>query len=212
MTVRRFAACVMVVGLMAPACNWLTPLIFVGEHKKRILPEFDKLAGRRVAVLVWTEPATLFDYPYARLELATYLADKLQTETTQRQMGTDVVSPRDVEEFLQKTPGADVDPYAVGRRFKADYVIFVEVVRFQIRDPQQPQFVQGQLEAGVSVHDMQADPGQTRRIELAPVTCTYPPDQPLLLSRVNAPVVREETYRVFAELVARKFYEYSVDL
>lgn len=199
-------------AFMTASCNLLTPVIFLGDHKKRILPEFDKLAGRRVAVLVWTEPATLFDYRYARLELATYIADKLATETAQRQMGTDVVSPRDVEEFVQKTVGADIDPHGVGRHFQADYVVYVEVLRFQIRDPNEPQFLQGQIEASVSVHDVGADAGAMRRYDLAPVACAYPEGQPILLSRMNAPLVREETYRIFAEMVARKFYEYSVDL
>jgi len=203
-------ACLALAGNVA--CNLLTPIIFIGEHKRKVLPEFDKLAAKRVAVLVWTEPATLFDYQYARLELATYVGDKLQTETTQRQMSTEVVSARDVEEFLQKNIGAEVDPYAVGRNFNADYVVFVEVLKFQIRDPAEPQLLRGQIEAAVSVHDMRADPGELRRYELAPVACTHPEGQPVLLSRMNAPLVREETYRKFAELVARKFYEYSVDL
>ena len=31
------------------ACNLLTPLVFVGEHRKKVSPEFDKLANKRVA-------------------------------------------------------------------------------------------------------------------------------------------------------------------
>ncbi len=27
------------------SCNLLTPFVFIGEHKKKVLPEFDKLAG-----------------------------------------------------------------------------------------------------------------------------------------------------------------------
>ena len=194
------------------SCNLLTPLVFIGEHKKRISPEFDKLSQRRVAILVWTEAATLFDYPYARFELATYVADKLHAETAQRQLGTDVVDPRDVEDFLQKNIAAQVNPQTVGRHFKADYVVFLEILEMQVRNPEEPQFLRGRIEASVTVHDIRADPDQPRQYELAPVRCVYPERQPVLLSATNSPLIREATYRKFAEQVARKFYEYTVEL
>ena len=142
---------------LAASCNLLTPLVFIGDHKKQISAEFDKLPQKRVAILVWTEPATLFDYPHVRWELATYVADKLNAEMAQRQLGTEVVDPREVEDFLQKNIDAQVDPYAVGRHFDADYVVFLEVLRMQIRNPEEPQFLRGRIEASVSVHDVRAE-------------------------------------------------------
>ncbi len=197
---------------LAASCNLLTPLVFIGDHKKQISAEFDKLPQKRVAILVWTEPATLFDYPHVRWELATYVADKLNAEMAQRQLGTEVVDPREVEDFLQKNIGAQVDPYAVGRHFDADYVVFLEVFRMQIRNPEEPQFLRGQIEASVSVHDIRADPDQTQRYELTPVQCYYPEQSPVLLTPTNSPLIREATYRKFAEQVARKFYEHTVEL
>jgi hypothetical protein len=187
-------------------------VVFIGDHKQKVAPEFDKLAGKRVAVLVWVEASTLFDYQFSRLELATYVADKLQTEMTQRGLGTDVVSPRAVEEFVQKNIDAHVNPAVVGRQFKADYVVYLEVSEFQIRDPAEPQLLRGRISASVSVHDVSVDPGVLHRFELAPVECVHPDAQPVLQSDVNSALIREGTYRKFAELVARKFYEYTVDL
>ena len=73
------------------ACNLLIPLAFVGEHKKKVSAEFDKLANTRVAVLVWTDPSTLFDYPHARFELISFVSEKLSAETAQRKLNIDVV-------------------------------------------------------------------------------------------------------------------------
>jgi len=98
------------------------------------------------------------------------------------------------------------------RKFEADYVIYLEVLKFQMRDPSEPQFLKGRIEASVTVHDIHADPDQLRRYELAPVRCIHPDGSPVLLSRTNAPLVREATYRKFAEQVARKFYEHTVEL
>lgn len=193
-------------------CNLLTPLIFIGDHKKKVAPEFNKLADNRVAVLVWTDPATLFDYPYARLELATHLTGKLSAEMSKRGSGTDIVDPRNVEDFLQRNPDAQIDPRVVGEHFEAAYVIYVEVFEFQIRDADQPQFLRGRIGASVTVHDMRAEPDQPRQYELTPIDCVYPEGAPVLMTATNPPLIRESTYRKFAELAARKFYEYTVDL
>ncbi len=193
-------------------CNWLTPLAFVGEHKKKISAEFDKLPNTRVAILVWTDQATLFDYPFARFELASYLVDKLGTEMRQRKLSIDLVDPRDVEDLLQKDPAAQIDPLKVGAHFQCDYVLYVEVLEFQIRDAQQPQFLQGRLQSSVAVFEVRARRAAGERFELAPVQCVYPPGQAILFSAANAPLVRESLYRLFAEQVARKFYEHTVDI
>lgn len=207
----RFIACALLLFCLF-GCNWLTPLAFVGEHKKKISAEFDKLPNSRVAILVWTDQATLFDYPFARFELASYLSDKLGSEMRQRELTIDLVDPRDVEDLLQKDPAAQIDPLKVGGHFQCDYVIYVEVLEFQIRDAQQPQFLQGRLQTSVAVFEVRARRAAGERFELVPVQCIYPPGQAILFSAANAPIVRESLYRLFAEQVARKFYEHTVDI
>ena len=197
---------------LAMSCKLLTPLVFVGEPKKKISAEFDKLRHSRIAILVWTDAATLFDYPHARFELATYVGEKLAAEMAQRRLATEVVDPRDVEDLLQKDLDARIDPRRVGREFNADYVVYLEVFEFQIRDPVMPQFLRGNIHASVSVHDIRADPDRPGRYELTPVRCVYPEEGPVALSATNAPLIRRSTYRKFAEEVARKFYEHTVDL
>ncbi|MFQ5414051.1 MAG: hypothetical protein ACE5E6_06290 [Phycisphaerae bacterium] len=194
----------------AAGCNLLTPVIFVGEPKRKVTAEFNKLAGARTAVLVWTEPATLFDYPHARFELSTYIGDKLAQGLADRGMAIDVVDPRDVEDFIQKDIDAQSDPQRVGRRFRADYVVYLEMVRFQIRDPEQPQLLRGRLAASVAVYDMRSAPGSPTRYALTPVEAIHPETGPVLLTATNSLLIREACYRKFAELVARKFYEYTV--
>lgn len=194
------------------SCNLLTPLVFLGNPKKKISPEFDKLPGARAAILVWTDQATLFDYPYARFELASYVRDKLASELGQRKSATDLIDSRTVEDFIQKNVDAQIDPVAVGRQFKTDFVIYLEVVRFQMRSAGHAQLLQGVIEASVSVHDLRAGPSTPIRYELLPVQTIYPEGQPILMTASNSVLVRESTYRKFAEQVARKFYEHSIDL
>jgi len=193
-------------------CNLLTPLAFVGDYKKSVSPEYDKLAHKRVTILVWTSPATLFDYPYARFELASYVGEKLKTEMAQRNLAIDLVDPRDVEDHLQRELRAQADPVAVGREFDADCVLYLEVFEFQMRDVRQPQLLQGRISASTTLYDLQAAGAEPARYDLTPVDCVHPEGTPAVMGPTNAPLIREQAYRKFAEQVARKFYEHSVDL
>lgn len=209
---RIYAPVFLILVVIQTSCNLLMPIAILGVQRQRVPAEFDKLAGSRVAVQVWTDPSTLFDYPHARLELSSYVAEKLQAELGQRNMAVDVVDARDVEDFLQRNPEARMNPTALGRQFQANYVIYVEVSGFQIRDPSEPQFLRGRITASVSVHDVSGDSRSARRFELSPVEAIYPEEQPILITATNAPLVREATYRKFAEMVSRKFYEYTFEL
>jgi hypothetical protein len=204
-----------VFSLIVPSlvgCNVLKPFIFIGEHKKKISPEFDKLPDRKVAVVVWMDQSILFDYPNARAELAAYVADKLSVEMKQRELGTDVVSPKEVELWVSKNAASLSDPVKAGRHFAADYVISVEVVELEFRSPEHPQVLQGRINASISVYDVRSGRERGERFALAPVDCVYPAGAPVMMNASNAVLIREATYHQFAELVARKFYEHTVDL
>lgn len=204
--VRAFAGAASLAALFG--CNMLVPLAVVSEHKKKVNAEFDKLPGNRVAILVWVDQATLFDYPHARFELSAYVEDKLAAEFAQRKLEIDLVDARDVEDYVQRDMDARIDPQTVGRRFKADYVVFSEILRFQIRDADQPQLVQGRLDANVSIHEVRPKGDPPVKFALAPVECAYP-DAPVILNASNSSLVREGVYRLFSERVARKFYDYT---
>ena len=47
MRANRMALAVVTCLVCTAGCNLLTPLIFVGEHKKKVSPEFDKQGGHR---------------------------------------------------------------------------------------------------------------------------------------------------------------------
>jgi hypothetical protein len=195
------------ITLATTACNWLIPIAFLGDHKKTMPPEYDKLVGKRALILVWAPPETLFDYPYARLELASYIGDRIRAKVE----NADVVDPQRVEDWLLRDPDASVSPRETGTYFEADTVVYVELLEFQMRDPTAPDLLRGKLSANVAVFDLRSDADEISRFPLAGVDVAYP-DQPAIMSAANAVTVRQQTYDAFAEKVARKFYEHQVDL
>ena len=198
--------------LLSTGCNWLTPMAFMGEHKQQVNAEFDKLPDSRTLILVWTPPETLFDYPHIRFELTSYLADKLNAGLSEKEQQIDLVDPRDVEDYLQKQFSKRVDPAEVGRHFKVDYVIYLEVLQFQLRSPDEPQFLRGRLESSIAVYDLTGESDLPSRFELTPLRSVYPEKGPVVLSSTNALQVRETLYRMFAEQTARKFYDHLIDM
>jgi hypothetical protein len=194
--------------LSITGCNWLVPFTFLGEHKRTMPAEFSKLAGQRALVLVWADPATLFDYPHVRLEMASYISDKIRAHLED----TELVDPAGVEDFLNRELTAAVDPITTGEKFDADYVIHVELLHFQMRDPSTPDLIQGDVRASVAVFDLNAEPDRAGKFSLSPVAVKVPENSPMLMSSRNLLLIRQQTYDTLSEFIARKFYEYQIDL
>jgi len=185
-------------------CNLFMPLAVMLPDTKKVPAEFARLESRRVLVLVWAEPETLFDYPYVRLELASYVGDKIRRGVPDSRL----VSARKVEDFIQREPEAAHDPRRVGDQFEAEMVVYLELLEFQIRDPQSPEFLQGRIRTSVRVYDVTGEADETSYYELAEVEVAHP-SQPVLYTLAGESVIRRDTYLTFAERVARKFYDHE---
>ncbi len=193
-------------------CKLLWPIAFIGNPREKVSAEFDKLAGSRTAILVWAEPETLFHYPYVRLELSIGIRGQLLANVNKAGGRLEIVDPSEVENFIQRKRASAADPVAVGRHFNCDYVVFVELLRFQIRDPAAPELLHAKLDAAVSVHAVGADADQTHRYEISSVEMVHPARGPLLMTPTNPLIIRQQAYEKFSEQVARKFYDYTVEL
>ena len=193
--------------LATAGCNLLVPLIFLHPGTKKVPPEYARLENRKALVMVWAEPETLYDYQHIRLELASYIGDEIRAGVE----GVQLINERKVEDYLQRTPEAAVDPRMVGGHFGAEMVVYVELMEFQIRDPESPDLLQGKARAAVRVHDLTTDSDELGYQELAEVAVIYPAQA--VLYTLTAPVViRNETYKQLAELVGRKFYTHEQEL
>lgn len=186
-------------------CNWLIPIALMQEHKRKVPAEFSRLEGKKTLVTMWAPPETLFDYPRVRLELTSFIADKLKAEVKDIRL----VEPVKVEDHIQRSLAADADPQRLGRRFEADMVVYLELLEFQIRDPHVPDLVQARIRASVQVHDLTADPDEPQSYELTSADIVEPESGPQLMTQSNIVQVRRAAYTKFAEAVARKFYTWE---
>lgn len=194
---------------LAAGCKELIPLFILTEHLEKIPAEYDKLAGKKTVICVWAPQEILFDYPLLRMELAGHVADRLRTKVKD----IEVVDPRKVEDYFQRTLSLSVDPTLVGREFDAAAVVYIEVTDFHIRDPEAPDVVRAKTEASVTVYDMSAESDEPRQYELQPVKAEYPEHGGAVqLTDTNVIVARKQLYEQFGEMVSRKFYAYEADM
>ena len=112
----------------------------------------------------------------------------------------------------ERSLDASSDPQTVGREFDADMVVYLELLRFQIRDPEAPDYLRAQIEASVAVYDLKADPDEPKVYQLKSVEIVYPEHGGILFNASNSTQVRQGAYVLFAEQVARKFYEHEEKL
>lgn len=198
-------AAVLVGAVVLGGCSWLTPLIYMGQHKEEVYAEFNKLSGKTVAVAVWADQETLFDYPHVRMELGLHIADRLWSNVPDIKL----VDGRRIEDHMQRNLANSVDPIDIGKRFDSEMVIYAELLDFQIRNPDSPEFLDPRIYASITVYDLTADPDEPKQYELLPVEV----DQPeALFNDTSAQIARKALYEQFADTVAKKFYDHKVDM
>jgi len=186
-------------------CNLLAyPLYLTAPEPVRKVPaEFDKLPGKTVAVVVWAEPATLFQFPHIRLEVAAQVAYQLGRHIKD----THVVEPQQVADYQDRHPNwASLPPAELGKKFGADYVIFIELLKYTTRDPKSPALFRGRATASVAVYDANEP---SRRWTLTQAVAQYPARQTGLISGDDMSVHRRLLEQLGIQ-IARKFYDHEV--
>ena len=190
-------------------CNLISLpyVLFAPEPTEKVKAEFAHLEGRRVLVLVWAEQATLYEYPNVQIEIASYVRYLLKEKFSD----LDVASPSHVSRYMKSRPDwATEHPAAIGRHFKADIVMMVELMEFTTREPGSPNLFRGRARARITVYDLTGEDDRPKGFALKPAEAVYPPDRPIGVLRADDRVIRAQTYKEFARAFTRKFYDHEV--
>lgn len=187
-------------GCQALAAPW----ILTGEEPtKRIKAEFPHLKDKKIAILVWADSDTRFEYPFVRLEMA----EHIKTELEARIDGVKFASIRQVIELQDRDPDWDRKPPArIGQRLDAQRVISVEISQYTTREPESRHLLRGRIAAQVSVYDTaRPDAGYLYRTEVA---ITHPEKSDGRWGRDEG-AVRREAMEAFATALVKRFYDHD---
>src|SRR6266511_2762672 len=148
---RRF---LLILGLvvMSGGCNPFTALMMLTGDEKKIPAEYQKLADKdkkkevKVVILTDMPVDTRAEFMHADKEITHLFALQLQKVTR--------VNPNRVEEFKNKDPDWTInhkDLEEIGKHFKADYVIHLEVQALSMYQQGSAGFYRGQADLTVQL-------------------------------------------------------------
>ncbi len=202
---RRFLLVLGLLGL-AGGCNpILLPFFLTAEEPKfpaefkGLTDEKDKKKEVKVVVLTYSGVQTSEDLLRADRDLAQLVAKHLQELCKTNGENVKVVNPMKVEEYKNANPdwhGTELED--VGRHFKADAVVYVEIGALSMYQPgSSGMFYQGKANLTVSLVDVHDADGFSTPREL---TFTYPSEG----RGGNIPVDADTPPQLFK----MKFFEY----
>ncbi len=173
------------------------------EPVDKIPTEFNKLDGKKVAVVVYALPETMLQFPHMQLELSSQVAYQMKL----RLKTVAVVPPQQVADYQGRNLNWDaVPPTQIGKQFGADYVVFVEVLEYSTREPKAPSLFRGRAKASIVVHDV-ADP--TARWSLTPAGAEYPTGH-TKLANADDMTIHRQLLEILGGQITTKFYEHEV--
>ena len=177
---------------------------FMEEPTKPVPAEYPHLEGRKVAILVWADSETLFEYRNAQLELSEYVLAALKGNLKK----VTFVPNRTIVDHQRGDPDWDRrSPAALGNELGAERVLMLELTQYTTREPESPHLYRGRISANVKVYDCShAESAPTYRSNVETI---YPSGSAAEWGSSDASV-RDATMRAFAADVAGKFHDRRV--
>jgi hypothetical protein len=200
--------------VLTPGCSPSTFYFFLPENKSD--PEMHRLAAvddkKEVRVVILTYSNKLETRPEligAERDLAQQFATKLREGCETNSERVVIVNPRKVEEFKSAHPGwSEADLSDVGRHFKADYVIYLEINHLSLfnKADMNSQY-KGHADISVSLVNVNKPDGPPDRKEFV---CSYPSEAKAIPVDADNPIsqFREAFFGHIAKKLSWYFTEH----
>ena len=197
-------------GLFLGGCNLLELPAYVlfGQSHKSVKAEYRGLKGTTTAIIITTGPAVDFEYPYARTNVALAVAQAI-TENVKKVKFVDQDS---IDIFQQENLDWASFPISrIGQKFGAQRVLYLDLYQFTMYEQSSINLLQGNATAALQIYEIDG-PQPDRPAYRSEVAVQYPPNNPVAVSDAALLNIRINTIKLFADQLARKFYNHKVPL
>jgi hypothetical protein len=184
--------------------KYMAYLLF-GSQGQEVKAEFDGLSGKTVAVVVYTDQRTQYEYPDLNLTLSSAICGRLKDNVKKIKL---IPATRVVHYQDQNIYWPEMDKTELGKALGADYVIYLPLEEFATRVPDSSYLYRGRATCEPSVYDVSKPPREARVKKLDKIRVQYPDHEPSGMVTENDRQIRAETEARFAERVAWKFYKH----
>jgi hypothetical protein len=197
--------------LAVGGCNMLAyPLYLFAPAEKNVTvkAEYPHLQGQTVAVVIYADMNTLYEYPYVRENLGYAIGGQLREHVDD----VVLVAPERVSQYQDDTIDWESMPIQdIGEHLEADQVLYVSLGEYSTREAGSVSLARGRINAHVSVYDTDAEPGvDPVRWRQRNVAVTFPEEGPAGLVGAQDDGLQMQTNRLFAEKLARFFYDHEI--
>lgn len=194
-------------GAVLPGCHVLSYIGYVlapeGPEKQQPA-EFAGLAEHSLTIVIAADPSMQFEYPLARWEMAACLGSELEKNVKNLR----VTDPRRVIRYQDENFDWDtLDKTKLGKLFGTDFVLYVSLAKFSMREPGSEYLYRGEIVADVAMYDMSLPEQKAKVWSLSDLRVMYP-DQ--ALPGENDIVIRAGAEMKFCDFLAKKFYKHKV--
>ena len=199
---------VLLAGLFAGGCNLFElPLYAIfGKSHTNVKAEYKGLTGKKIAIIIATGPSTNFDYPQARTNIA--LAT-IQT-VSKHVKNVEFIDQALIEKFQkQNLDWVALSMGEIARRFGAQRVLYMDLYQFTMYEPNSINLLRGNIAAAMSVYETDSA-NRDRPAYRTDIEIVYPEHQPKPLSKSAMKSVQYYSIALFADQVARKFYNHKI--
>lgn len=165
----------------------------------------DLTKGKSTVVVVCSTPTSV------EAELSSLNLDLIDGVTRRLKVhGVDVISPDQVAKWIDQNGGVVADPTAMANAFEADYVAWIDVESFSIREPSSPKLLRGRAQGYVRVYRVEKLTDEKLALAAfnAEFTSTYPDLQPVSETSQTAETFQKKYIDQVCDDLAEKFYDH----
>ena len=170
------------------------------------LTKVDLCKGDNTVLVVCSTPESVdADNSTLRMDLIDGVTHRMKLN------GVKIINPNRVADWLESRDSSVPDLQQLARDFETDYIAWIEVQTFSLREPNSHNLLRGQTSGFIRVARIEDFSGQ-RRAMMAytrEFAMTYPEHQPVSETGRSAIVFHKEYVARLCDLLAERFYNHK---
>jgi hypothetical protein len=169
-----------------------------------VAAQYNGIASHSVAIVVYADDATLWEYASAREDVSAFIAQRLRMDIPTCRL----VNYRDVAQWQDETLHWEaLQVKDIGKHFSVDRVIYIELLEYSAHEPGASDLLRGRIRASAKVYETNT-PGDNPAWH-GQFETFFPTDGPADISRTNELTVRKMALEFFSKKVVDCFYDHN---
>jgi len=185
--------------------KWISYVTFPWQPGKTVRAEFEGLPGHSVAVVVYADENTQYQYPLVQLNLSALIGAELRGNVN----GVTVTEPQKVVSYQKQNVHWDeMDRTALGKALGAEYLLSVALIEFATVEEGYLDLLRGRITGQARLYRTNLPEQQACVWRGKDIRVSFP-KTPTARAGSNEGTIRLKVMRMFARRLGQKFYKHK---